>query len=95
MGTEEVGVDDRGIGIEAGAGGGGEVLEGKELPGDAGPGVGYEAAPELALGEGFEVEAGYDAEVVGAAFEGFEEVGVGGGVGVDDVACSEDYLSIY
>ena len=53
-----------------------------------------EAAPELALLEGFHVDAGDDAEVAGAAFEGFEEVGVGFGVGVDDLAGGEDDFEV-
>ena len=42
------------------------------------------SAPAEALGDDAEVEACYDAEVVGASFEGFEEVGVSGGVCIDD-----------
>lgn len=60
-----------------------------------GGGVGWEgdeAAPEGALGEGAHGEAGYDAEVVEAAFEGAEERGVGGAVCVDDGAGGEDDL---
>ena len=57
-----------------------------------GDGVAELAAPDGALREGGEVEAGHDAEVVAAAFEGAEEGGVGGGVGIGEVAGGEGNL---
>lgn len=48
------------------------------------------ATPEFALLEGFDVEAGDYAKVVGAAFQRAEEVGVGGLVGVDDLAARKN-----
>lgn len=44
--------------------------------------------------EGAEIETGDDAEVIGAAAEGDPEAFVGSGVGVDDVAGSEDDLEV-
>ncbi len=48
------------------------------------------ATPEFALLEGFDVEAGDDAEVVGATFQRAEEIGIRGFVGVDYFAVGED-----
>ena len=53
-----------------------------------------EAAPEFALGEELHVETGDDAEIVGAALESLEEVGVGLRVGVDEFAGREDDLEV-
>ena len=55
-------------------------------------GVSELSAPDGALREGGEVEAGYDAKVVAAAFEGAEQRRVGCGVGVGQVAGGEDDL---
>lgn len=45
-----------------------------------------ESAPEVALFEDVDVETCDDAEVVGAPFQGFEEVRVGFGVDIDEAA---------
>ena len=55
-----------------------------------GDGVDDGATPEVALLESIDVEPGDDTEVIGAAFQGTEEVGVGILVGVDDGAIGED-----
>lgn len=66
-----------------------------ELSGYACPRVDDEAAPQLALLKGLEVEASHDAEIVGPAFQRFEEVRVVVGVGIDDLARSKDNLVSY
>ena len=57
-------------------------------------GVRSRAAPDLADGERLERVLGDDAELVAAALECPEEVGVGGAVGVGDGAVGEDQLHI-
>ena len=66
--------------------------EGGGEGGGGGYGVGEGAAPHAALGVGFEVEAGDDAEVVAAAAEGEEEGWVGGVVYVCYGGVGEDEL---
>lgn len=66
------------------------VAVGLDLGGEAGWPVEHCAAPEWALRECAQVEARDDAEVVAAAAEGAEEVGVGGGVCGDEGAGGED-----
>ena len=81
--SDYIGVDNGSVVIDARTGGGGETLKCLQLGRDGCPWVGDEAAPELTLFEGLEVEASHDAEIVGPALQGFEEVGMGLGVGVD------------
>jgi hypothetical protein len=50
------------------------------------------AAPDVAMGESFDVEAGYDAEVVASAFEGSVEVCILLVVSVDDSSVGENDL---
>ena len=84
--------DERGVGVVVlGGGEGDEVVVLLLAGGDV---LADEAAPEFALGEELHVEAGDDAEVVGAALEGFEEVGVGLRVGIDEFARREDDLEV-
>ena len=71
----------------------GEAVEGVEVGGARGDGVEDATAEERAGGEGLHVEASDDPEVVGAPFEGFEQVR-GGCVDVDDLAVGEDKLVV-
>lgn len=52
--------------------------------------VKYLAAVERGLGEGAEVEAGDDAEIVGAAAESYPEIGMGSCVGRDQGTVGEN-----
>ena len=67
------------------------------MGGDGGGGVEDDAAPDLAAGEGEggQVDAGDNAEVVGAAFEDLPQIGVGLGVGGDGFAGGEDDLEVF
>ena len=67
-----------------------EFVEGREDFGGLGGGHVEEAAPDLGGGEAAGREARDDAEVVGAAFEGAPEVGIGGCGGCGDGARGED-----
>lgn len=69
-----------------------EGVEGGDEGGGGTYGVGDGAAPHGALGVGFEVEAGDDAEVVAAAAEGEVEGWIGGAVDVCDGGVGEDEL---
>lgn len=71
-----------------------EFHEGLECLVEVGEGVHCDTAPERAVGEGYEVEAGDEPEVAGAAFEAFEEVGVLFRIGVCDCAVAEDDLEV-
>ena len=62
--------------------------------GSLGDGVDDLSAPDVIQGHGFEVEAGDDAEVIGSAFQGLEEVGVFLGIGVDGLGGGEDDLEV-
>ena len=81
--SDYVGVDDRSVVIATRTGGIGKILKCLQLGRDGCPWVGDEAAPELTLFEGLEVEASHDAEIIGPALHGFEEVRIGLRVGVD------------
>ena len=75
----------------------GEVDEGADegCGGVGCEGVVEEAAPHGALGEDFEGEGGYDAEVVAAAAEGEEEGWVGRGCDGCYGSVGEDKLGMY
>ena len=84
--------DEGGVGVvRLGGGEGHEVIVLLLAGGDV---LADEAAPEFALGEEPHVETGDDAEVVGAALESFEEVGIGLRIGVDEFAGREDNLEV-
>ena len=63
---------------------GGEIVKGGDERGVGGDGVESRSAPHEALGEGFEVEASDDAEIVAPAAQGEVEVWVRGVVYVGD-----------
>lgn len=74
--------DQRGIRVRGTVGG--EVVEGGDERGVGGDRVESRPAPHGALGEGFEVEASDDAEIVAPAAQGEVEVWVRGVVYVGD-----------
>ena len=83
LGSDYIGVDDRSVVIATRTGGVGKILKCLQLGRDGCPWVGDEAAPELTLFEGLEVEASHDAEIIGSALHGSEEVRMRPRVGVD------------
>ena len=70
----------------------GEIVECGDERGVGCDGVGSRSSPHGALGEGFKIEAGDDAEVVTAAAEGEVEVRMRGPIYVDDLGVCEDDL---
>lgn len=72
----------------------GEVLQVLELRVSRVEGVRDDASPELLILEGDQVEARDDAEVVGGALHGLEEIGVTVFVDIDNLAAAEDKLHL-